>query len=63
MIKNCMADQFYWCLNPNSGDTGGVLKDDWKSARDDKLLLLKRVQPDPSRLIQNASGYNKKPSI
>jgi endoglucanase len=26
------ADSFqwtFWCLNPNSGDTGGILKDDW----------------------------------
>jgi hypothetical protein len=21
----------FWCLNPNSGDTGGVLQDDWIS--------------------------------
>ena len=21
----------YWCLNPNSGDTGGILQDDWQT--------------------------------
>jgi endoglucanase len=31
---------FYWCLNPNSGDTGGLLQDDWRSVNMDKLQLL-----------------------
>ena len=32
---------FYWCWNPNSGDTGGILKDDWTTVRDDKMALLR----------------------
>ncbi|AKJ28936.1 glycoside hydrolase family 5 protein [Caldimonas brevitalea] len=32
---------FYWSWNPNSGDTGGILKDDWVSLREDKLALLR----------------------
>lgn len=35
-IKN----YFYWSLNPNSGDTKGLLKDDWKTWDEDKLKLL-----------------------
>ncbi len=35
---------FYWSLNPNSGDTGGLLLDDWKTVNMDKLNLLKRLQ-------------------
>jgi endoglucanase len=31
---------FYWCLNPNSGDTGGLLDDDWNTPNQDKLTLL-----------------------
>jgi aryl-phospho-beta-D-glucosidase BglC (GH1 family) len=31
----------YWCLNPNSGDTGGILKDDWVSVQQWKMDLLK----------------------
>lgn len=31
---------FYWSLNPNSADTGGILNDDWRSINDDKLRLL-----------------------
>lgn len=30
----------YWCLNPNSGDTGGILKDDWMTVNQDKQAVL-----------------------
>jgi endoglucanase len=33
----------YWSLNPNSGDTGGVLQDDWTSVNRAKMALLSRV--------------------
>ena len=41
-------DYFYWCLNPNSGDTGGILEDDWKTPIKSKIDLLQRVSPNPS---------------
>ena len=31
---------FYWCLNPNSGDTGGLLQGDWRTPEQRKLDLL-----------------------
>jgi endoglucanase len=31
----------FWCLNPNSGDTEGILKDDWVSVQQAKYGLLK----------------------
>ena len=34
---------FYWSWNPNSGDTGGILKDDWTSVWQDKIDLLNRL--------------------
>jgi aryl-phospho-beta-D-glucosidase BglC (GH1 family) len=34
---------FYWALNPNSGDTGGLLQDDWRTPVNDKLNLLRRL--------------------
>jgi len=37
------TDFYYWSLNPNSGDTGGLLKDDWQSVNQDKLDLLKKI--------------------
>lgn len=32
--------QTFWCLNPNSGDTGGLLKDDWKTWDEEKYAFL-----------------------
>jgi len=34
---------FYWALNPNSGDTGGLLEEDWKTPVWDKIRLLGRL--------------------
>ena len=30
----------FWCLNPNSQDTGGILQDDWVSVEQWKLDAL-----------------------
>lgn len=30
----------YWSLNPNSGDTGGMLQDDWQTVQASKLALI-----------------------
>jgi endoglucanase len=30
----------YWCLNPNSGDTGGILQDDWNTINQDKQQVI-----------------------
>ena len=35
-----LLDVFYWSWNPNSGDTGGILNDDWTTVRQDKVALL-----------------------
>lgn len=35
----------YWCWNPNSKDTGGILLDNWKSINTDKQKLLNQVLP------------------
>jgi endoglucanase len=37
------TSMFYWTWNPNSGDTGGILQDDWKTVWQDKLTLLQRL--------------------
>jgi aryl-phospho-beta-D-glucosidase BglC (GH1 family) len=31
---------FYWSWNPDSGDTGGILEDDWQTVREDKQAVL-----------------------
>ncbi|MDX2038554.1 MAG: cellulase family glycosylhydrolase [Isosphaeraceae bacterium] len=34
----------WWSWNPNSGDTGGILLDDWNTVRTEALDLLKPIQ-------------------
>jgi endoglucanase len=34
----------YWCWNPDSGDTGGVLKNNWKTVDQSKLKMLQTYQ-------------------
>jgi endoglucanase len=38
------VDYTYWSWNPNSGDTGGVVNEDWTTPNKEKLDLLKRYQ-------------------
>jgi endoglucanase len=51
-------DYTYWCWNPNSGDTGGVLMDDWTTVNQAKLSLLQAYQwpmlgsPEPAANAQ-----------
>ena len=33
----------YWCYNPNSGDTGGLVQDDWTTPQTVKLNLLTNI--------------------
>ena len=42
-ILKGICNFFYWCWNPNSGDTGGILQDDWISIWEDKYENLKRL--------------------
>lgn len=41
LLSKNISHFFYWSLNPNSGDTGGILKDDWMSVDEEKIELLK----------------------
>jgi endoglucanase len=42
----------YWSWNPNSGDTGGILKDDWKTIQQAKQTMLDRTLPAISVAVQ-----------
>ena len=48
MVGKGMRSGFYWSWNPNSGDTGGILDDDWTTVRTDKVQLLQRLWGDGS---------------
>lgn len=45
-IKQKELGFIYWCWNPNGGDTGGLVKDDWKTDEAGKRQLLKRLLVD-----------------
>lgn len=34
----------FWCLNPNSGDTGGILNDDWTTVNQTKQSYLNPIE-------------------
>jgi endoglucanase len=46
-----MTNVFYWCLNPDSVDTGGLLYNDWKTPNIKKVLFHENLQPYPTDLI------------
>ncbi|MCZ6555660.1 MAG: cellulase family glycosylhydrolase [Candidatus Dadabacteria bacterium] len=43
MDSKGMSDFFYWSWNPNSGDTGGILQDNWHDVWEDKIALLAQL--------------------
>lgn len=43
LVAKGVRGGFYWSWNPNSGDTGGILQDDWQTVRSDKVQLLRRL--------------------
>jgi len=42
-----VQNAFYWCLNPNSVDTGGLLDFDWTTVSIEKIDFCRDLQPDP----------------
>lgn len=43
LVEKGIHDFFYWCLNPESGDTKGVFLDDWKTVNWEKMRVIYRV--------------------
>lgn len=43
LISRGMTSAFYWTLNPNSTQTGGLLKDDWQTVWEDKYAMLQAL--------------------
>ena len=44
----------FWSLNPNSGDTGGLLLDDWISVHAEKQVILAKIQYPFLEFIQTS---------
>lgn len=53
-VDKQICNLFYWSWNPNSGDTGGILRDDWTNIWQDKYNNLKRLMDTCGLEIQRA---------
>ena len=54
-LKDHAINYTYWCWNPNSGDTGGILNYDWKTVNQAKLDVLSAYQwPAPKRVAAHS---------
>jgi len=51
----------FWAWNPNSGDTGGVLQDDWKTINTAKMGLLSGLMARKSPAYEPGSGSGAAP--
>ncbi|KAL1530709.1 hypothetical protein AB1Y20_001608 [Prymnesium parvum] len=60
LVRHGHVSSFYWCLNPNAGDTGGVLQQDWKTPNKAKLELLRPL--DSSNIVELMRGSKPFPS-
>mmetsp|Transcript_17870 Transcript_17870/g.19901 ORF Transcript_17870/g.19901 Transcript_17870/m.19901 type:complete len:393 (+) Transcript_17870:14-1192(+) len=56
LVETENTDNFFWCLNPDSGDTGGLLENDWKTPVTGKLKLVAKVNPNPTKVTQDSDG-------
>jgi len=50
LVATGIRDNFYWCLNPSSIDTGGVFYDDWTTLNENKLTFMRELQSSPTRI-------------
>jgi hypothetical protein len=51
-IQNNITNNFFWSLNPNSKDTGGIFYDDWSTPNTYKLDILNKINPSPTKFCK-----------
>jgi endoglucanase len=49
-VPGLLGNFAMWSLNANSGDTGGLLKDDWVTPESHKLPFYRRMGPNPTKI-------------
>lgn len=54
--SNDITDNFFWCVNPNSGDTGGLLLNDWMTPDSNKLAALAKLVSNPTNVLDVIKG-------
>ena len=48
LVDNCMYNNVWWAMNPDSGDTGGLMSWNWDSYDRSRLDVPSKMIPDPS---------------
>lgn len=48
--RHCMADAMWWAINPESGDTGGLLKPGYQEIEEGKFAVMAQMMPNPTKL-------------
>ena len=61
-LKSNQISFAYWSFNPNSGDTGGLVKDDWKTRQKSKLAYLKPLLGSGTKLVTPAPDPKPSPA-
>ena len=56
-LKDNRIGYLYWSYNGNSGDTGGILKDDWTSVEEEKMAVL-RTHMGEKMAVNNPNAVN-----
>ncbi len=54
--EHCMADAFWWAINPESTDTGGLLEDDYQRPLGHKLDRARTMMPNPTKVGMGSDG-------
>jgi len=58
-IEKEIFDFFYWSWNPNSGDTEGIVGEDWTTVKTAKYNNLKRLMDAANEDLMNTGGNNR----
>jgi endoglucanase len=54
--EHCVADAFWWAINPESTDTGGLFDADYKEPIAHKLAKAKAMMPKPTKVGMSEDG-------
>lgn len=53
--RHCMADAMWWAINPESTDTGGLLKPGYEQVETAKFAVMAKMMPNPTKLGYKAA--------
>jgi endoglucanase len=57
LVQRGITNTFFWTWSPNSGDTGGLLRDDFQTPASEKIAVLERIwnTPPGGRAVQRTT--------